>query len=186
MLVSLINLLKMKQFKFVSLPAFVVILFFAVSPRVVLADEDNSDVGMKKVAVKQVADLIADGREASKKQVPVLIMFSMTHCGYCRQVEEDFLKPMLRNSDYDGKVLIRKIVLDSGRSLVDFKGQLHDAEDVGDEYHVAMVPTLILFDANGKKLSDPIVGLANPYYYGGNLDAAIDSSLQKIRAIAKS
>lgn len=185
MLVSMINQIKMNQFSSISLPVLAVTLFFAMSAHLAFANEENSGEAIRKVAVKQVTDLVADGHEANNKQVPVLIMFSMAHCGYCRQVEEDFLKPMLRNSDYDSKVLIRKVVLDSGRSLVDFNGNVHDAEDVGDEYHVSMVPTLILFDAKGKRLSDPIVGLANPYYYGGELDAAIDNSLQKIRAIAK-
>lgn len=180
MLVSIKN-----KFKSVSLPVLMVMAFSVAGNHFAFAKEAGSDAGMKAVAVKQVTNFVADGREASKKQVPVLVMFAMENCGYCHQVEEDFLKPMLRNSEYDGKVLIRKVVLDSGRSIVDFKGQTHDAGEIGDEYHVSVTPTLILFDANGNKLSAPIIGLANPYYYGGELDAAIDSSLQKIRAIAQ-
>ena len=173
------------KFKSGSMLLLAAFSLFGFSESFAEVNEEYTSEGMKKVEVKQVADLVADGRAANKKQVPVLIMFSMTNCGYCREVEEDFLKPMLRNADYDGKVLIRKIKLDSAKSLVDFKGNVRAPEDLSDEYHVSMVPTLILFDANGNRLSDPIIGLANPYYYGGVLDAAIDASLQKIRAIAK-
>lgn len=177
--------LEMKNFKSVFPVLLVAFALFGAIDNSAAAAEETDNDGMKKVEVKQVSDLVMDGHEARKKQVPVLVMFSMTHCGYCRQVEEDFLKPMLRNAEYEGKVLIRKIVLDSNKSLIDFKGKRSDPEDLSDEYHVSMVPTLILFDASGKKLSGPIIGLANPYYYGGELDAAIDASLLKIRAIAQ-
>lgn len=177
--------LDMKNFKSVFTVILAVsALLYATANSAAEALETDND-GVKKVEVKQASNLIMDGREASKKQVPVLIMFSTSHCGYCRQVEEDFLKPMLRNTEYEDKVLIRKIVLDSSKSLIDFKGKRSDPEELSDEYHVSMVPTLILFDASGKRLSDPIIGLANPYYYGGELDAAIDTSLLKIRALAQ-
>lgn len=167
-----------------GLPTFLLaFLVLGMAPSFAAETQDPDD--WKKVEVKQVSDLAADAEEANKKQVPVLIMFSLTHCGYCRVVEEDFLKPMLRNAEYEGKVLIRKIKLDGTKYLRDFNGKMRDPEELSDEYHISMVPTLILFDSRGKRLSDPIIGLANPHYYGGDLDAAIDASLLKIRAIAQ-
>lgn len=137
------------------------------------------------VTLKEGLNLVADGTEASKKRVPVLLFFSMKHCPYCREVEEDFLKPMLRNSDYDGKVVIRKIRMDSVGDMRDFKGKVRDIEEFSDDYNVSMVPTLILVDSYGNKVSPSIIGIANPHYYSSELDDAIESSTQKIRAIVK-
>lgn len=140
---------------------------------------------MKKVELKSGSNLVADGEEADKKQIPILMMFSMNHCGYCIQVEEDFLKPMLRNAEYDGKVIMRKIKLDGTQNMRDFNGKTREPGEFSEDYNVSMVPTIVLVDSHGKRLAPSIIGLANAHYYGGELDNAIDASLMRIRALAK-
>ena len=137
------------------------------------------------VELKKAANLEADGREAGEKQIPVLMFFSMKHCPFCVEVEEDYLKPMLRNSEYDSKIIIRKVRIDEADSVRNFSGKQRYAEDLGDDYNVSMVPTLILVDAKGNKIAKPIIGIANAHYYSDELDKAIAFSTQKIRAIAK-
>lgn len=140
---------------------------------------------LPKVALKEGLNLVADGEQANKKQVPILLFFSMKHCPFCIEVEEDYLKPMLRNSDYDGKVVIRKIKIDSVGDMRDFNNKVRDIEEFSDDYNISMVPTLILVDSHGNKISPPIIGIANAHYYSSELDTAIEQSTQKIRAIAK-
>lgn len=113
------------------------------------------------VVIKEGSDLAEDARKASEKQIPVLMFFSMKHCPYCIEVEEDYLKPMLRNASYDGKVIIRKIRVDGTGSLRDFNGKERDADEFGDDYNVSMVPTLILVDSHGAKIAPAIIGIAN-------------------------
>lgn len=137
------------------------------------------------VVLKAGTDLKADGSEASEKQVPVLMFFSMEHCPFCNEVEEDYLKPILRNSDYDDKVIIRKIKIDDSNNMRDFSGKEIDAGEFSERYNISMVPTLILVNAKGKKTSPSIVGIANKHYYSAELDLAIDASTQKMRVIAK-
>ncbi|MCK5386914.1 MAG: thioredoxin fold domain-containing protein [Gammaproteobacteria bacterium] len=137
------------------------------------------------VVIKDGSNLAGDARESSKKQIPVLLFFSMKHCPFCIEVEEDYLKPMLRNAEYDGKVIIRKIRIDGTASVRDFSGKERDADEFSDDYNVSMVPTLILVDAHGYKLEPAIIGIANAHYYSSELDTAIDASTQKIRTIAK-
>ena len=137
------------------------------------------------VAIKDGSNLAGDARESSKKQIPLLLFFSMKHCPFCIEVEEDYLKPILRNAEYDGKVIIRKIRIDGTDSVRDFNGKERDADEFGDEYNVSMVPTLILVDAHGNKIAPAIIGIANAHYYSSELDSAIDASTQKIRTIAK-
>ncbi len=140
---------------------------------------------LSPVALKTGSDLVKDGRAASEKQIPVLMFFSMEHCPYCMEVEEDYLKPLLRNAEYRGKVLIRKIRVDGINTVRDFKGEQRDAGELSDDYNVSMVPTLILVDSHGKQIAPAIIGIKNSHYYSAELDDAIDASIQKLRAIAK-
>jgi len=144
----------------------------------------SADV-LPPVTIKDGTNLVADGSESNSKKIPVILFFSMKHCPYCREVEEDYLKPMLRNAEYDNKVIIRKIRIDSNGDVIDFKGNAQDVEDFSDSYNVSMVPHLLLVDSQGNQLLDPIIGIANSHYYSSELDSAIATSTQKIRAIAK-
>lgn len=135
------------------------------------------------VTLKTSENLAEDGRLARQRQVPLLLMFSMHHCPYCTVVEESFLKPMLRNRDYDKKVLMRKIELEGGY-ITDFNGQDVEVDEISNRYSVSLVPTVILVDHKGRQLAASLIGMANEHYYGGDLDAAIERSLQKIRRVA--
>lgn len=146
---------------------------------------DANTSSLPPIEIKHGSNLVADANEANKKQVPVLMFFSMTHCAYCIEVEEDYLKPMLRNAAYDNKVIIRKIKIDGTDSMKDFNGKERDIEEFSDDYNISMVPTLILVDSNGNKLVPPIIGIANTHFYSHDLDRAIEESTQKIRTLAK-
>ncbi|MDH5600495.1 MAG: thioredoxin family protein [Gammaproteobacteria bacterium] len=145
----------------------------------------NKDEALPYVAIKSAADLKADAKIAQSKQVPVLLFFSMDHCPFCTVVEEDFLKPMLRNTEYESKVIIRKIKIDDSDFVKDFKGESREADEFSDDYNVSIVPTLVLVDANGKMLNPSIKGIRNTHYYSAELDDAIDASIHKIRSLAK-
>jgi len=145
----------------------------------------EADGVLPYVALKSGKDLESDSTQARDKQVPVLLFFSMEHCPFCVTVEEDFLKPMLRNSEYDSKVVIRKIKIDDNHFVKDFNGQSRDPGEFSEEYNVSMVPTLVLVNANGKMISPAIRGIRNTHYYSAELDDAIDASILKIRALAK-
>lgn len=145
----------------------------------------SAEDALPYVKIKEGVNLLADARESTKKQIPILLFFSIKHCPFCIEVEEDYLKPILRNAEYDNKIIIRKIRLDGIGSLKDFSGKEYDLEDFGDNYNVSMVPTLILVDAYGNEIVPPIIGILNSHYYSDELDKAIEASTQRIRAISK-
>ena len=145
----------------------------------------RTQVSLPAVTLKEGSDLLNDGQESSEKQIPVLLFFSMQHCPFCMEVEEDYLKPLLRNSEYRGKVLIRKIRIDDSKLVRDFKGEERDAGEFSEQYNVSMVPTLVLVNSNGKKIAPAIIGIRNSHYYSSELDDAIDASTKKIREIVK-
>lgn len=147
--------------------------------------ENQNEATLPYVSIKSVADLTQDAHEAKSKQIPILLFFSMEHCPYCIEVEEDYLKPLLRNSEYDGKIIIRKVRVDSTGSMSDFSGKQRDVDGFGSDYAVSMVPTVILVDSHGNKISPSIVGIKNSHYYSSELDDAINQSTLKIRSLAK-
>ncbi|MCG6887468.1 MAG: thioredoxin family protein [Proteobacteria bacterium] len=135
------------------------------------------------VHVQESSDLLADGQVAKARQVPILIMFSMHQCPYCTVVREEFLKPMLRNKDYADKVIIREVHTDNYSSLRDFNGQLISPADLGQRYNASLAPTVVFVDGQGRELAKRLVGITTVDYYGGFLDDAIATSLQRLRRV---
>ena len=154
------------------------------SPVLAATSSASSETDLPFVELKKGSNLPGDGREASEKQVPILMFFSMKHCPFCIEVEEDYLKPMLRNAEYDKKIIIRKIRIDGTESVRDFAGNERDAGEFSEDYSVSMVPTIVLVDAKGNRIAPSIIGITNSHYYSHELDQAIDKSTDKIRSHA--
>ena len=131
--------------------------------------------------VPTAQDLSRDGALAKQMNGVVLVLFSADYCRYCETVLHDYLEPMSRLADYQGKVVMRKVEISSYDAMKDFQGnktpQRHFAGDTG----VRMVPTVAVFDGQGRMLAKPVVGLAIPDYYGQYLDDAIQLGLEKVR-----
>jgi len=151
---------------------FIISLLFAAKAPVFAADN---------VKIHEVKDLAAVGEQAAARRLPILLMFSAEHCTYCTRLEEDFLKPMLRSGDYDDRVLIRKMKIDSYDKVRDFKGDKVSAAEVADRYNVFVTPTVVFIDGNGMELAEKRVGLTTPDFYGGYLDQSIKEALNILR-----
>ena len=147
------------------------LLLAAVTP--VFAGDD--------VKVVEVKDLSAVGKRADERRLPILLMFSAKGCAYCMQLEEDFLKPMLRSGDYKDKVLIRKMRIDSYGKVRDFDGKKVTASDVADRYNVFVTPTVVFIDGDGVQLAKKRAGISTPDFYGSYLDSSIDQALNILR-----
>jgi thioredoxin-related protein len=135
-----------------------------------------------EVEIPVLQDLRADGQTSQQKQLPIVVLFSATHCGYCSIIKDEFLRPMLISGDYTDKAMIRVIEIDSSDDLVDLNGQPISAEAFADRYDIYLTPTLAFFDAQGNELATRMVGVTTVDYYGGYLDAAIDESRQRLNA----
>jgi thioredoxin-related protein len=139
-----------------------------------------SSLQASEVEIPVLQDLRADGQTSQQKQLPIVVLFSATHCGYCSIIKEEFLRPMLISGDYTDKAMIRVIEIDSSDDLVDLNGQSISAEAFADRYDIYLTPTLAFFDAQGNELAPRIVGVTTVDYYGGYLDEAIDASRQRL------
>jgi len=133
------------------------------------------------VKLTELTDLETDAVHANNQDVPILVMFSASYCGYCSIVKDDFLKPMLLSGEYSDKVIIRVLEIDGDDDIRDIDGKLIDPAVIAERYNVQLTPTLAFVDANGKELSEKMIGLTTVDFYGGYLDEAISHSLMQIR-----
>lgn len=125
----------------------------------------------------QVADNLAQVTdEAAERGVPLLLVFSSPECSYCTLLEEDFLQPMLISGMYEDKVIIRKLNIDAGSMVVDFQGRNRLARAIADDYDIDMTPTVVLLGPEGRELTQRLIGVTTPDFYGGYLDRAIDAA----------
>jgi thioredoxin-related protein len=141
----------------------------------------SSTVGAAEVKVLEVEDFSAIGHVSDKQRLPILLMFAADYCAYCEQLEEDFLKPMLRSGDYKDKVLIRKLRIDGNGTIRDFEGTETSPAAIAERYNVSLTPTVVFVDGNGVELAPKRIGLTTPAFYGGYLDDAITQALDILR-----
>lgn len=138
---------------------------------------------VSRAHIQDVSDLQHEGQLSQRQRLPLMLVFSASDCSYCKVLEEDFIKPMLISGDYTHKVLIRRVMIDAPGELRDFDGKPVSPDALARRYKVFVTPTVIFVDAQGRQLAKRLVGITNPYYYGGDLDHAIDESLARLQAM---
>jgi len=121
----------------------------------------------------RATDLRDEARIARERNLVLMLEFSSEFCGYCRKLESLFLLPMQRNDEYDDKVLIRSVSLDSYETVIDFDGNSIDTREFAARYGVSLTPTLVFVDSEGVEVSDKLVGIWSEDFYGGFIDNRI-------------
>ena len=133
------------------------------------------------VTVPNATNFEVDARLAAQKQVPILVMFSATHCPYCEAIKAEQLRPMMISGDYDDKVIIRELHIDNFKDVISFNGEEISASALAEKYSVWVTPTIMFFDHQGNTLAPKIIGYNTPEMYGGYLDENIDLSVDMMR-----
>ncbi len=110
------------------------------------------------------AQLQQDGALSAASQRPVVLFFTLPGCSYCRIVRHDALMPMMRGLREDEQPLIREVSVTGDRPLVSFDGRRLTESELARHYRVTMTPTLLLVNANGEVLAEPLLGGDHPNY----------------------
>jgi thioredoxin-related protein len=126
-------------------------------------------------------DLAADARLASQRKIPLLVLFSEAGCPWCERTRQEFLLPMQRNPEYQAKVMMREVGVDSQAVLTDFAGNKTTHAEFARRHGVNMMPTVMLLGPRGETLAETLVGFGSADYYGYFLDQRIDSALAQLR-----
>lgn len=129
----------------------------------------------------EARDLAADARLASQRKVALLVLFSEAGCHWCERARQDFLLPMQRNPEYQGKVMMREVGIGNPAALVDFSGKKTTQAEFARRHGVSMMPTVILMGPRGETLAEPLVGYRGADFYGYFLDERIATALTQLR-----
>jgi thioredoxin-related protein len=124
-------------------------------------------------------DLSADARVAAHERKPLLLYFDREECPYCERALREYLVPLSRD-EWKARALFRQIEIDRELPATDFDGRATTHRALARSYAVRLSPTVIVVDANGRPLADPIVGLM-PDFYAGLLDQALDKASAALR-----
>lgn len=119
-------------------------------------------------AIAPLADWQSDSREAARSKRPLVLFFTLPGCRFCEDLRRRYMLSLVR----EGK-LVREVVLGSDAPVAGLAGApTQDA--VVRKFGVRAAPTVILVDAQGRPLADPIVGGDVAGMYGGYLDNAFE------------
>jgi hypothetical protein len=124
------------------------------------------------------SDLAADARAAAQERKPLLLFFDREECPYCEQALREYLVPMA--AEGASRALFRQVEIDRTLAVVDFDGRASTHRAIAERYGVRLSPTVVVVDARGQPLAEPIVGLM-PDFYGAYLDAALAGAQAKLR-----
>ena len=124
-------------------------------------------------------DLQSESRMAKQRQGVLVVLFSRKDCKYCDIVRRDHLAPLLHDSRYKDRILVRQINQDSTLMLNDFNGEPTTHSAFSQKEKVSFVPVVAFYGPGGKQLNPPISGLRLPDFYQGYLEDAIEKSISQ-------
>jgi len=125
-------------------------------------------------------DLAADAPISARSQTPILLFFYREDCPYCERALREHLVPLSRDEASRSKVLYRQIEVDRPSPLVDFEGRATTHSALAARYGVTLTPTILVVDAAGTPLGEPLVGLS-PDFYAAYLDNLIEAASKRLR-----
>lgn len=125
------------------------------------------------------SNLAADAALAAQSGMPLLLVFAQDHCEFCDRLDREFLNPAQATGAYNGKVLVRRFMMDSHSLVRDFSGAKQEASELAHAMKVYVTPTLIFVDGKGAELGPRIVGIDSGEFFGTYLDEAIDAARKR-------
>lgn len=148
-----------------------VLALLAMLPALVFAQH-----GAQLPATDNLQQSAAEARSAG---VPLLLMFSLPDCPYCKVVRRNYLLPMMRSAPATAGALPRELTMNGQQAIRDFDGSFTTPSVIAKRYRVQVAPTLVLVDGGGEMLAEPLVG-GDHAFYDAVLERMLDESRKKL------
>jgi len=84
--------------------------------------------------------------------------------------------------EWQGKALFRQVGIDRPDPVIDFAGARTTHQALAARYGMELSPTVLVVDASGRPLGEPIVGLLTVDFYGAYIDNALKAARAKLAA----
>ena len=121
-------------------------------------------------------DVATDLEVLRERQIPMLLFFHATYCGYCRTVDEEFLQTMAEDEAYRDRLLIRRVEIDSDTPEIQWQDVSYTPIEFARLLGVQLVPQVMFFDPNGQQVVDELKGVTVPDFYPAYLDQRLKAA----------
>ncbi|MBT8130608.1 MAG: thioredoxin family protein [Gammaproteobacteria bacterium] len=140
---------------------------------------EYDDEPFDKAPVPALTSFSEVAESARKQGVPILVEFSTPWYRYCEALEQQVLKPLILSEQYDERIIIKKLEINTYSSITGFDGKRYRSDEISRSYAVDLYPTLVFFDANGREISRRIVGITVLDYVAEELEQAINVAIKE-------
>jgi len=123
-------------------------------------------------------NLQIDAQESRIDKRPIVTLISSHTCEYCEAVKRSDFQFMTN----DDRFILREVNIDVTDPLVNFDGSSTTHRDFVENFVSVFTPTVLFFNADGKQLTDPLVGVSSFEYYGYYLEQKIEQSIKALQA----
>ncbi len=120
------------------------------------------------------------GQVAREHHSPILVLFSAEACSYCIRLKKEVITPLAQEESVDHQLLIREFDINAGGKIIDFDGDPIRSRKFKKRYGIFATPTLLILDAEGRLLTDPIVGYNSASEYKELLNASLVTSYREL------
>ena len=130
-------------------------------------------------SLETIDDLRALALRVQRERIPLLVLFSTPACPYCLEVRRNYLRP--RRRETPALALIREVDITSSRAMIDFSGKPITEADLAKRHGVRLVPVVLLLDAKGNPLAEPLIGADRAGFYEAHLTARLTAATHALR-----
>lgn len=130
--------------------------------------------------VPEAYDFHSLQQEMQTRKLPLLLAFRADYCGFCKQLETEYLEPMVNSGKYDSRILIRRFSMGNDHTITDFNGDTMDADEFAYRHKASLTPTLLFLNAEGEEVAERLLGYNSPDFYGAYLENAIETARKAV------
>lgn len=146
-------------------------LSLALGLLLLLASPAKADSNVPMLA--ELTDLEADLAYIQEEQIPLMLFFHASYCGFCIKANEAYLEPMSEEERNQGEFIIRRVGVDFNDELLDANGETTRARTLARDLNARIVPNVIMFGPDGEQLGKSIVGINVEEFYYHYLQRAV-------------
>lgn len=153
--------------RFISFVLLLAACFIGAPAYADASNSSHSDSGVEMIGnvayVDHLTNLPADFAVMREKKIPMMIFFHASYCGYCVQVDNQFILPMRLDPEFKGRLLIRRVLVDGDTKYIGLDGKKHDYPYLANKLDVRGVPYILFLAPDGSRITS-IQGTAYDYY----------------------
>ncbi len=121
-------------------------------------------------------DLAADAKSVRRARTPLVVLSSVPHCPYCREVRRSHLLPLLHDPARGPRFILRQVDLGGEARVTGFDGRATTHAELARARGVRSAPEVVFWDDRGQPVAEPLRGMLLPDFYAAYLDESLEAA----------